>query len=179
MPGEPALLRNLITARHWQRYETFTVQFERSAGSSPRRRASRNWRRSRSRFASSSAGTAGKCGPRPTLTRAGFLSASSLAAEAVAAYEQAPENEKSFGDEAGSRTDLAIARARAGNLEGAREAIQPVLDLPVAQRIHGVVTSVLNVHRAVTVLAPDAPAARDIQEEIEDYCRTPAAALPR
>lgn len=103
----------------------------------------------------------------------------SLAAEAVAAYEQAPEDEKSFGDEAGSRTDLAIARARAGNLEGARDAIQPVLDLPAAQRIHGVVTSVLNVHHAVTVLTPDAPLAQDIQEEIEDYCRTPAAALPR
>jgi hypothetical protein len=103
----------------------------------------------------------------------------SLAAEAVTAYEQAPENEKSFGDEAGSRTDLAVARARAGNLEGASEAIQPVLELPVAQRIHGVVTSVLNVHRAVTVLSPDAPAARDIQEQIENYCRTPAAALPR
>ncbi len=103
----------------------------------------------------------------------------SLAADAVTAYDQAPEAEKSFGDEAGSRTDLAVARARAGNLEGAREAIQPVLELPVAQRIHGVVTSVLNVHRAVTVLSPDAPVARDIQEEIENYCRTPAAALPR
>jgi hypothetical protein len=103
----------------------------------------------------------------------------SLAAEAVTAYEQAAEEEKSFGDEAGSRTDLAVARARTGNLEGAREAIQPVLALPAAQRIHGVVSSVLNVHRAVTVLAPDAPVARDIQEEIENYCRTPAAALPR
>lgn len=103
----------------------------------------------------------------------------SLAAEAVAAYEQAAEEEKSFGDEAGSRTDLAVARARTGNLEGAREAIQPVLALPASQRIHGVVSSVLNVHRAVTVLAPDAPLAQDIQEEIENYCRTPAAALPR
>jgi hypothetical protein len=102
-----------------------------------------------------------------------------LAADAITAYEQAPGEEKSFGDEAGSRTDLAIARVRTGNLEGAREAIQPVLDLPVAQRIHGVVTSVLDVHHAVTTRATDAPLARDIQEEIEAYCRTPAAALPR
>jgi hypothetical protein len=57
--------------------------------------------------------------------------------------------------------------------------MQPVLDLPVAQRIHGVVTSVLDVHRTVTTQAADAPLARDIQEEIEAYCRTPAAALPR
>lgn len=103
----------------------------------------------------------------------------SLAADAIAAYEEASEDEKSFADEAGSRTDLAIARARTGNFEGAREAIQPVLDLPVAQRIHGVVSSVLNVHRTITVRSAEAPIARDIQEEIEDYCRTPAAALPR
>ena len=32
MPGEPTLLRTLITARHWQRYETFAVQFQRAAG---------------------------------------------------------------------------------------------------------------------------------------------------
>jgi hypothetical protein len=31
MPGEPTLLRALITARHWQRYETFAVQFARAA----------------------------------------------------------------------------------------------------------------------------------------------------
>ena len=45
--------------------------------------------------------------------------------------------------------------------------------------IHGVVTSVLDIHRAVTAQAADAPLARDIQEEIETCCRTPAAALPR
>ena len=103
----------------------------------------------------------------------------SLATDAVAAYEQASEDEKSFADEAGSRTDLAIARVRTGDLEGAKEAIQPVLDLSVPQRIHGVVTSVLNVHRAITAQSAEAPIARDIQEEIEDYCRTPAAALTR
>jgi len=102
-----------------------------------------------------------------------------FAADAVAAYEQASTDEKSFGDEAGSRTDLAIARIRTGNLDGAREAVQPVLHLPVVLRIHGVVTSVLDVHRAVTTQAADTPLARDIQEEIEAYCRTPAAALPR
>jgi hypothetical protein len=101
-----------------------------------------------------------------------------FAVSAIAAYEEAPDMEKSFGDEAGSRTDLAIARARAGDLEGAREAMQPVLDLPVSLRIHGVLTSVLDVHRAVTTQATG-PLARDIQEEIEAYCRTPAAALPR
>lgn len=82
-------------------------------------------------------------------------------------------------DEAGSRTDLAVARVRSGELDGAREAIQPVLDLPIAQRIHGVVSSVVNVHRTVTATGAQAPAGRDMQEAIEDYCRTPAAALSR
>ena len=91
----------------------------------------------------------------------------------------APQDERSFGDEAGSRTDLAIARVRANDFDGAREAMQPVFDLPVAQRIYGVIGSVVNVHRSITAIAADAPVAREMQEEIEDYCRTPAAALPR
>jgi hypothetical protein len=101
------------------------------------------------------------------------------AAEAVAAYKGASHNEISFGDESGARTDLAIARISHRNLEGAYEAIQPVMQLPVSQRIHGIVGSVINVHQAVTAAAPDSAIARDIQEEIEDYCRTPVTALPR
>lgn len=102
------------------------------------------------------------------------------AADAIAAYENAPLDEKSFGDEAGSRTDLAVTRICVNDLEGAREALQPVLGLPVTQRIHGVVTSLINVHRAITGAGADAPIARDMQEEIEEYCRMPAAAaLPR
>lgn len=72
-----------------------------------------------------------------------------------------------------------VAWLRAGDLDGSREAVQPVLDLPVGQRIHGVVSSVVNVHRTITATASDAPAGREIQEAIESYCRTPAAALPR
>jgi hypothetical protein len=105
--------------------------------------------------------------------------AETYAADAVAAYENAPEGERSFGDESGARTDLAITRIGSRDLDGAYEAIQLVLRLPVTQRIHGVIGSVVNVHQAVTTSAPDAPIARDIQEEIEEYCRTPVAALPR
>jgi hypothetical protein len=106
--------------------------------------------------------------------------AQQYAIDAIAAYENAPTDEKSFGDEAGSRTDLAVARIGANDLEGADDAMRPVLSLPVPQRIHGVVTSVISVHRAISGKSPDAPIARDLQEEIEEYCRTPAAiALPR
>jgi hypothetical protein len=105
--------------------------------------------------------------------------AEQYATDAIGAYADAPVNEKSFGDEAGSRTDLAIARIRADDLDGAQEALQPVIGLPVSQRIHGVVSSVINVHHAITEKSPDAPIARSMQEAIEEYCRTPAAALPR
>lgn len=107
-----------------------------------------------------------------------YAKTESYALEAISAYQNAPIGEKSFGDEAGARTDLAIARIQAGNLDGASEAVGPVLDLPVGQRIHGIIGSVVNVHRAITATASDAPIGRGLQDEIESYCRTPAKALP-
>jgi len=104
-------------------------------------------------------------------------SAISRATMAVTAYEDALPDEKSFSDEAGSRADLALALIRAGEIEGASEAIRPVLNLPLPLRIHGVVTSVTNVHHAITANAIDSPDGSDLQEEIEEYCRTPAALL--
>jgi tetratricopeptide (TPR) repeat protein len=72
-----------------------------------------------------------------------------LAAEALDAYATAPEIDRAFGDEAGTRCALAVACIARGEIEGAAEAVAPVLDLPPAQRIHGIVTSVEHVHRAL------------------------------
>jgi hypothetical protein len=101
------------------------------------------------------------------------------AKEALTEYEVAPATERAWSDVLGTHTDLAIARVNGSDLDGASEAIRPVLELPVPQRIHGMVVSVLKVHQAITAIQPDAPLARDLQEEIEAYCRTPAASLPR
>jgi hypothetical protein len=102
------------------------------------------------------------------------------ATEAVTAYEAAEPHERSFGDEAGARTDLALARIARGELDGAREAVAPVLDLPADQRINGVVTSALRVHAALRNPAyGTSPVAKEVQGEIEAFCQTPAAALPR
>jgi hypothetical protein len=117
--------------------------------------------------------------PRSSADSAAVTDAARFATEAIAAYEGAPYGEKSFSDEAGSRTDLAVALVRGGEIEGASEAARPVLGLPLAQRIRGIVGSVVNVHREITASAIDAPAGGELQEEIEEYCRTPAAALPR
>jgi hypothetical protein len=102
------------------------------------------------------------------------------ATEAVHAYQTAEADEQSFSDEAGSRADLALARARRGALDGAREALDPVLDLPRAQRVAGIVLSMHRIHQALrTPQYTGSHAAREAQEEIEAFCRTPVAALPR
>ena len=101
------------------------------------------------------------------------------AAEAVDAYEHAEEAERSFTDEAGSRADLALARAGRGNLDGARAALRPVLDLPPAQRTPSMTVNALRVHAALRdPRYHGSPAAREAQEEIEVFCQA-TAALPR
>ncbi len=99
-------------------------------------------------------------------------------AQAVTAYENPNSPAWAFGDQAGSHTNLAIALVKRGELEGAAEAVGPVLDLPAEQRINGIVHSLQRVHRAITVsaLTPDA---RDLLDQIETFGRAPALALPR
>ncbi|MCD0449337.1 hypothetical protein LO762_09065 [Actinocorallia sp. API 0066] len=99
---------------------------------------------------------------------------------AIRAYEAAPAHERSFSDEAGARADLALARANRAEVEGAAEAIRPVLDLPAGQRIGGVTASVMRVHHALR--GPryrGNTLVKGFQTEIEDFCRFPvSAALP-
>jgi hypothetical protein len=99
--------------------------------------------------------------------------------EAVAAYAARPE-EWAFGDSAGSSTDLAIARIHGErpDLEGAADAIGPVLDLPPALRINGIVRSVNRVHEAVRhSSASGTPLAQELQERIELFTRVDASSL--
>ena len=103
--------------------------------------------------------------------------AQGYAAQAVTAYEDTNSPEWAFGDAAGSRCDLAVARITLGEVEGARDAIAPVLDLPAEQRIRGIISSVQHVHR--TLRRPELSAAgRDLQEEIEVFTKTPLRTLP-
>jgi len=104
-----------------------------------------------------------------------------VAGEAITAYNQAAPSERSFGDEAGASADQALARVTMGDLEGAAEALRPVLELPAEQRIGGVVTSAMRVHTALhTPASLGAAPARALQQEIEHYGQVSAgAALPR
>jgi hypothetical protein len=102
---------------------------------------------------------------------------------AVEAYESSAECDRSFGDEAGARTDLAIARVRLGDTDGARDALGPVLELPVPHRINGIVASVQRVHGTLREAATSGSRqAADLQEEIEAFaatCTTSLAAAAR
>jgi hypothetical protein len=97
--------------------------------------------------------------------------------QAVAAYTDPADPDWAFGDAAGSRADLAIARIHGGEIDGAAEILAPVLDLPTEQRINGIVHSVNRVHRALDGTSYAVGAG--LQRTIEDYTRTPLRALTR
>lgn len=102
------------------------------------------------------------------------------AEEAVAAYKSAPPEQWAFGDEAGAQTNLAMARIAAGNLDGAAEAVRPVLELPPDQHNNGIIISAQRVHRALcqSTLRSAAPA-KELRAQIEAFASTPVRALPR
>lgn len=104
--------------------------------------------------------------------------AENYSAQAVAAYADPTHPDWAFGDQAGSHADLAIARIAGGELEGAVDAIKPVLDLPAERRIGGIIKSVQHVHGAL-VRSPLAPASLELQEQLEAFTLTPVRALPR
>ncbi|WP_369217946.1 hypothetical protein [Streptomyces flavofungini] len=99
------------------------------------------------------------------------------AQEAVHAYSAAPADEWAFGAEAGARSGLALARISEGDIDGAAEALGPVLDLPSGRRKNGVVISVQRVHDALsTGRARAARRAGDLRAELEVFTAT---SLPR
>ncbi|MEV6377677.1 hypothetical protein [Micromonospora musae] len=103
-------------------------------------------------------------------------------AEALSAlelFEHGRPEERSFSDEAGARAELALARVNAGQVDGAHEALIPVLGLEPERRIGGILTSVGRVHQALrSGHRAHSQLARDLRAEIETFCRVPAAALP-
>lgn len=95
---------------------------------------------------------------------------------AVQAYQDRNAADWAFGDEAGSRTDLAIAHVHLRDVEAVQQALQPVLDLPQALRINGIVRSVNRVERALSQAFPgqDASVAQ-LREQMDDFTRTGVA----
>jgi hypothetical protein len=98
--------------------------------------------------------------------------------QAVDAYADQNHPEWAFGDAAGSHAAMAISRIATGELDGAADALAPVLDLPAERRINGVVHSARRVHQALRQ-SGRADDARELQEEIETFTRTPMQTLNR
>jgi tetratricopeptide (TPR) repeat protein len=109
----------------------------------------------------------------------GQARAQSEALSAIDMYEHGRPEDRSFSDEAGARAELALARVNAGQVDGAHEALAPVLALEPERRIGGIITSAARVHQALRDRRHvGSPVARSLREEIESFCRVPAAALP-
>ncbi len=99
---------------------------------------------------------------------------------AVRAYREARPDEWAFSDEAGAHTNLARARVANGELDGAAEAVRPVLDLPVEQRNFGIITSARRVHEALSDSRfRTARAALEVRAEIEEFSTVSTAAVLR
>lgn len=104
-------------------------------------------------------------------------SAGDYAGRAVSAYADASAPDWAFSDQAGSCADLAIARIAQRELDGATEAMAPVLELEPELRINGIVHSAQRVHRALLAgFATDKQAAGLI-DAIETFTRTPGSAV--
>lgn len=100
------------------------------------------------------------------------------ALDTLDAYDRAPTEVRAFGDEAGARCALAIARIQRGETDGAAEAIAPVLALPPTQRINGISASITHVRTELTQGGSIERAASEMIEAISVF-QTGRLALPR
>jgi hypothetical protein len=92
------------------------------------------------------------------------------AADALLTYANSESAERSYIPEACCRADLATARILSGNLDGAREAMGPILGLPPSQRSESIRTSVLRTHGALTASRYlQVSSARTMRLEIEEF----------
>ncbi len=92
-----------------------------------------------------------------------------LALETLDAYATAPAQDRSFGHEASTRSNLAIARVLHNEIDGAAEALVPVLELPPSQRGHGIVTSLERVRTALSTLQDPGRDAIELAGAIEAF----------
>ncbi|MFF5860893.1 hypothetical protein ACFY8B_35750 [Streptomyces sp. NPDC012751] len=101
------------------------------------------------------------------------------AEQAVGGFSDPDAPNWAFGDLAGSQCDLSLIHLFDGDVEGAAEAIRPVLDLPASHRNNGIIVSAMRVrHALMSSPARTAVAARDLRAEIEAFPRN-RPALPR
>ncbi len=97
---------------------------------------------------------------------------------AVEAYTDQNSPDWAFSDAAGSQAAMALSRIAQHDLEGACDAMAPVLGLPADRRINGIVHSARRVHQALRTSGL-AGKTRSLLDEIESFSRMPIHADPR
>ncbi|MEN8656102.1 hypothetical protein ABCR94_37410 [Streptomyces sp. 21So2-11] len=94
----------------------------------------------------------------------------SAAEEAVRGFSDPSDPNWAFGDQAGAQCNLALVRLFGEDLDGAAEAVRPVLDLAPSHRNSGIIVSADRVRAALARgSVRDAVVARDLRAEIEMY----------
>jgi hypothetical protein len=85
-------------------------------------------------------------------------------------YETGPVEQRSYGDEALARVDVTTARLALGDLDGAREALRPVLDLAPERRIEQLAVGLGRVRSALIVPRyARVQIAREIIQDVDQY----------
>ncbi|MFJ1455138.1 helix-turn-helix domain-containing protein [Nocardia sp. N2S4-5] len=92
------------------------------------------------------------------------------AADAIAAYAAGPSDERSYGDEALARADIAIASIARHAVDDAAEILVPVLSLPPGQRIHPVIEGIKQVGQHLGAAAcPPSPTVASLREALASF----------
>lgn len=99
---------------------------------------------------------------------------------AIDLYSRGPSRQRSYGAEALARVDAAAAHLINGSLDGAADALRPVLDLDEDKRIAQLEERLTGVRRRICGPAfREAAEARALDERIEEFCGgAPARGLP-
>jgi tetratricopeptide (TPR) repeat protein len=89
---------------------------------------------------------------------------------AIGLYETGPVEQRSYGDEALARVDVTTARLALDDLDGAREALNPVLELPPERRIEQLTVGISRVRSALALPRyARAQIARTIAQDVDHY----------
>jgi tetratricopeptide (TPR) repeat protein len=95
---------------------------------------------------------------------------------AIELYASGPEKERSYGAESLARVDSAVAYLLKGSLDGAADALQPVLTLPIGKRIAQLAERLTGVRLKIAVPAfGNSQQARELGERVEEFCAVTAA----
>ncbi|MEU7766854.1 XRE family transcriptional regulator [Nocardia sp. NPDC049190] len=95
---------------------------------------------------------------------------------AIELYSKGPSEQRSYGAESLARVDCAAAHLINGSLDGAAEALYPVLGLDEDKRIAQLEERLTGVRRRIATPAfRDALEARFLDERIEEFCGSTAA----